>query len=262
MALFHHDKTVLYMNIHIIDVVEAVKDQVSQKIAKSNLLPPPIRKWAAQSAPNLLPTDMVAKPSVVVEKMGAKLCRKVPRKMKEKGLQAVIEEVFREGPLVVFQLQIQHVDAMHLIRSSGETIPPEETNKQSVFARILLLFAWFFRMIGVKGQRSIEEEFLPRLIHLKLESALNEVIVEKLESKKVVADTMVLPEAKQARYFYEKLRQVREANKPKQGPIRKALSARKKSKDSEDMTDSSDEEEEDDNVMTPSTASTAEKKQM
>lgn len=63
-------------------------------------------------------------------------------------------------------------------------------------------------LIGTNNQQWVEEGYLPKIVHRKLETAMGEILAEKIEAKKMLAETYVLGEAKQARYFFAKYREI------------------------------------------------------
>jgi hypothetical protein len=84
---------------------------------------------------------------MVAKVLGPKMCRKLPKKMKEKGLTVEMEEVFREGPYVVLQMQVIHVDTAVLGTDGNESS---------------LLSGWinlFMELVGVGYQKKIEEDY-------------------------------------------------------------------------------------------------------
>lgn len=158
----------------------------------------------------------------------------------EKGITTFVEEIFREGPYVVFQLQVQHVNLATLTQSKlGGTSSVEEENDgdkskkkkdddhtsakkgeiidatmkpaqpQDVKHWFMHMLELFFQLIGLSHQRKIEEDVLPDLIHRKLESAMGEILAEKMGEKFLEAESKVCSAANQARYFFDKLKEVR-----------------------------------------------------
>jgi hypothetical protein len=101
------EKSVLYINIVVIDASEAIANKVSTRV-KDSKVPKRLRRVvtaaATRIAGNIFTLGKVAK------KVSKKICHVLPEKMLLGGITAVVEEVFREGPFVVFQLQVQHVD--------------------------------------------------------------------------------------------------------------------------------------------------------
>jgi hypothetical protein len=72
-------------------------------------------------------------------------------------------------------------------------------------------------MIGVRNQKSLQDEYLPRLIQNRMESMMGDIIADKLATKGMKAISQVMPETEQARFFYKtlkELRQVKESMRP------------------------------------------------
>ena len=175
---------------------------------KSNL-PKHIRGIAVKHAGEIASKRVT--PSKVAEKMGAKLCKILPKKMKEKGLTVRLEEVFREGPFVVLQLQVQHVDLVTMEKVRNEEISrsseEDEEAASNNFAGTLI--DWSLKLIGTTNQKKLEESFLPAKVQAKLETSLTTMMGEKFKEKQIQADIKIVKEKRQARYFYEQLREVR-----------------------------------------------------
>jgi hypothetical protein len=213
------------------DGSEAVKARVSKRLEKSIFLRP-VKNHAAQAASDL------TTPKMVVQQLSQQMMRKLPKKMKEKGLTVEMEEVFREGPFVVLQLQVIHVDTVALAARKSK----EDDALSS-------MIQWFLNLMGAGYQKNLEEDYcmflgtlfamwdpgllsglltLPRfsvpkqvMKHLAVE--MPAMLEEKMASKKVEAETKVLDGKSQARYFYSKLKEVRELEeiRKNKNPIRK-----------------------------------------
>lgn len=126
----------------------------------------------------------------------------------------------------MMQLHIQHVDAvvaaeMQLIRKGFGS------------SAIASWLQWFFERIGPKYQHRIENNLLPRMVQRIIPKLVDESVNERLVSKRIEFESQVLSEEKQARYFFDKLKEVRQS--------------KESNSDSEDSSiDSSDDEEEED----------------
>jgi len=68
-----------------------------------------------------------------------------------------------------------------------------------------------FTVIGVKNRDSLEREILPAILQRKVSVSIHEMMQEKLVQKKMSADVEIRQEDKQARFFFQTLREVREA---------------------------------------------------
>lgn len=199
------DKPVLYINILLHDASEAIHAKVREKLKarKSSLLPSVVQRVVPVVAGRFI-SD-----AKVVQKMSEQICIKVPSSLQSKGIRALADEVFREGPYLVVQLQVQHVDS-GVILSKAHQQSEYGSNKAYVIGVVIIIVQWFFALIGLQRQQTVEETLLPSIVLNRLETAMNEVMEEKLIEKGVEAETLIVAEAGQARYFYEKLRQLRE----------------------------------------------------
>mmetsp|Transcript_29074 Transcript_29074/g.54635 ORF Transcript_29074/g.54635 Transcript_29074/m.54635 type:complete len:222 (-) Transcript_29074:176-841(-) len=203
------DRPVLYLNLTVINGTEAVKAKVKEKIQRSKL-PKSLKKGVGKRA-GVVASKRV-KPSRIAEKMGTKLCEKMPREMAERGLMVEMEEVFREANYLVIQLQVQHVDAKALERAQrveyADLTMDDDAVNESTFTSELL--AWCLKMIGGDNQKRLEETFLPEKVQAKMETKILETMTDKFEKKGIEADVAILREENQARYFYQKLKDVRQ----------------------------------------------------
>ena len=174
----------------------------------------------------------IASPPMIASLLGEKLPQKVIAKMEQKGITVTIDEVFREGvcsmlysssvictehadltkppskfspgPYVVFQIQVIKVDAVVLANSRGSK---KEMESRGVF-EIGSLIGVGLGLIGSNNQQWVEEGYLPMIVQKKLQTSLNEILAEKMEEKNLMAETVVLGESKQSRYFFAKYREI------------------------------------------------------
>jgi hypothetical protein len=223
------DRSVLYINIVVHDASRAIGNKIRTKVDGSRL-PNRVKNVVAAAATGVAGT--VVTPAVIAKKMGQKLCQKMPEKMLVRGITTFVEEIFREGPYVVFELQVQHVNISTLTQSklggtSSEDDDDDKSKKkkdddheivdatlepaqrQDVKHWFMHLLELFLQLIGVSHQRMIEKDVLPELIHRKLESAMGEILAEKMGEKFLDAESKVCSAANQARYFFDKLKEVR-----------------------------------------------------
>lgn len=199
------ERPVLYINIIVLDASEAVKATVTESINKNRpKMPEQIKKGVAQVASDL------ATPSRVAEKIGAKVCEKMTKKLKEKGITAEVEEVFQELNYLVLQMQVQHVDTVTVAAGFFEWIK------------------LFFCLIGAYNQKSLELDYLPGVVQSKMELLMDELLAEKIAEKKVEARAKVLHESNQARYFYSTLKEVREATAAEKASKRSMANLKRK----------------------------------
>jgi hypothetical protein len=102
----------LYINVTVKDHTAAVKSKVGKKIDKSSL-PHPMKVVMHQTAPRIA-SDLVTTKQMTGQ-LSKKLVDKIPRKLANKGITAVVSPVFRQGPFVVLKLNVVHVDVLRLI---------------------------------------------------------------------------------------------------------------------------------------------------
>ena len=81
---------------------------------------------------------------MLAQQVSSKLLRKVSMKMKEKGVTVGMEEIFREGPYIVFQLRVSHVDTVVL------------THTLKVISGLV---QWLVTSLGKDFQRTTEKEY-------------------------------------------------------------------------------------------------------
>ena len=105
------------------------------------------------------------------------------------------------GPYVVFSVQVIKVDAVVLAAKKSKS-------EDSAFFQMSSLVGVGLGIIGSNNQQWVEEGYLPKIVQKKLETAMGEILSEKLQKQKMVAETYVLGEAKQARYFFAKYREI------------------------------------------------------
>ena len=101
------EKSILYINVVVIDASEAIKDRVRTRVDHLRV-PRRFRRVVTAAATGI--AGNVFTLHKIAKKVSKKICQKLPEKMFVRGITAVIEEVFREGPYVVFQLEVQRVD--------------------------------------------------------------------------------------------------------------------------------------------------------
>lgn len=207
-------RSVLYINVVIEDASEAIKQGVADKFAQKDLpegLKKRLGKHIGKIAANMAPA------SAIVDKMAPKMVADMPVKMKPNGLTVHAEEVFREGPMFVLMMQVQHVDAAVMIEAQ-QMAEEDREEKESMAVRCV---QWLLNLVGVKLADTVQTNHLPKLIQAKMQPNMGEMMKKEMTEKNMKASIEVLPEAQQARFFYALLCQVREAEKAKpRGPPR------------------------------------------
>ena len=154
-----------------------------------------------------------------------------------------MEEVFREGPYVVLQLQVQHVDTIiveKVQREENLDLAQDDDAQSSSVAGALL--EWSMWLIGQNNQQQLEENFLPQKVQDQLQKKMMAMMTEKFEQKQLKADVEIVKEEKQARFFYSRLQSVRLAMESTHGtnPIKELRKKMKKDDDDDSSDDDSD----------------------
>jgi hypothetical protein len=87
------------------DASMAVKEKITKRLG---ILPKPMQSQAAQAA------NFFASRKKIVQALGQKLCIEIPQSFMKKGVTVEMQEIFREGAFIVFQLQVVHVSTKTL----------------------------------------------------------------------------------------------------------------------------------------------------
>jgi hypothetical protein len=178
---------------------------VKEKIDKTNM-PQPIKDAAKKIGAKA--ASKLATPTAIATKMSQELPRRMPMEMAEKGLTVVAETVFQEGPYLVVQMQVQRIDSVLMAEVKALE------NQEMDWTWLIRLLIWVLRLLGAANQRSLEEDYLPQVVQSKMEPLMNQMLKVKIEVEMLMeADTMVLGEDKQARYFFQKLKEIRAEKK-------------------------------------------------
>ena len=208
---FDETRPVLYLNVIIEDPSEAVKAGVSLKVQESSL-PPPLKKRIAERVGNFA-ADMVTA-SKAAEKAAPGMCEEMPQKMKEKGLTVHCEPVFQEGPYFVVSMQVLHADVQLMMDAEKQA-----GQEEGFVARTV---KWILKAAGVDVVDKVQRDYLPGMIQAQMQPKLDEMMAQQMyEEKKMKGSVDVLPEEKQARYFYAMLKAIRAAEaaaKASKGP--------------------------------------------
>jgi hypothetical protein len=218
---------VLYINVTVIDHSAAVKRKVGKKIEKSSL-PKPLKSIASRTAPKIA-GDYLVTPKLMATTLVEKLMVKIPRKLSDKGITAEIEPVFQEGPYVVMQLHVHHVDLVKFVvkqnnpTAASLTTTPRlawfdlartvDENPAQVWSKLMILF-WIclFSLVGTATLSYLESYVVPRIVQSKMEATLQELLDQKLEKKQLEAHGVVLKECNQARYFYSQVAKIKQGS--------------------------------------------------
>jgi hypothetical protein len=220
-SMLRADRKVIYINLIVLDASDAIESMLSRSLDAKHI-PKPLQSIATKLVTKL------ATPEKVAEVLATELPKKLVTKTANKGLTAVAEVAFQEGPYIVLHLQLQQADTKVMIQAQTTddydeddgSLEQSATLSKDGAARILSCLQHFWSWLGGHRQRSLEEDYLPKLIQARMEDLMGEVLADKLEQKGLEAISEVLPEEQQARYFFETLRQVR-ATKEEGRPLRK-----------------------------------------
>lgn len=183
---------------------------MKQKILSNENIPISIREKVAHTAGKVA-SDVVTAQQVA-QKMGAKMCKEIPKKLLEKGITVEAEQVFHEGVLLVLQLQVTHVDAVVLVKARAKAA---ESTCVSWLQGMLC-------MIGTGNRDALENDYLPTYVTSKLTECLKPAMERKLLEKNLKAAADIMSETRQARFFFHLLKELREAKEAEKQEKRKA----------------------------------------
>ena len=68
---------------------------------------------------------------------------------------------------------------------------------------------WLLSKISLRYRKRLESQLLPTMIQMVVTQRIHKMMRKKMVEKNLVARTKVLPETEQARYFFDRLKQVR-----------------------------------------------------
>lgn len=167
-------------------VSEAVRNQVTKKLERAKVIPTSVVAQAAQTASELTSKKYVA------QALSDIICRQIPEELKKSGIEAKMEEVFRENTFVVLQLQLLHVDPL--------TLASEWTEAG---------ISWVLESIGAQNRRTFEEKYLPKVLVGILATIIPRMLGDEMSDKKIDAETKVNKPSEQSLYFFETLNKLR-----------------------------------------------------
>lgn len=212
-SAFIKDRPVLYVNVVVEDVSEAIKEGVSAKIQKLKLPTSTfLKERVAKHVGRIAAEKKLVSKEQIANKLASKLVREAPLKMKKKGVTVHVEEVFRDGPYFVLAMQVQHVDATAMV-AARELAAKKESGDvvQDTFSSISLqCAAWLMTNMGVSLVDSFQTSYLPDLIQSQIRAQLGGKMKSKMAEKKMQASVEVVREEKQGRLFYSLLERVRQ----------------------------------------------------
>mmetsp|Transcript_7735 Transcript_7735/g.18954 ORF Transcript_7735/g.18954 Transcript_7735/m.18954 type:complete len:311 (+) Transcript_7735:125-1057(+) len=177
---------VLYVNLIVRSVSEAVKKHVTKKLEKAKGIPNSMVAKAAVTAGEL------ANPKYVTQALGDEICTRLPEEMKKKGIFSRMEFVFHENRYAVMELRIIYVNPLAMV---------------SAFAEAGL--SCFFCCIGASNRRYFEEEYLPEVLASTIATIIPQILGANLANKKIDAETKVNKACDQAAFFFSTLNKLR-----------------------------------------------------
>jgi len=142
-----------YINITLLNKDEVVAEKVAERAGKGFL------GKAAAFAANKLVTE-----EKVVQKFSELLVDRVEKAVAEVGIEASVEIKYKQGPLVVVQMQVTEVDPLQLVLSA----------KGAEFASSFSTLLTAAENIGLK------DKLYPQILE-RITSKVNEALMEKFE---------------------------------------------------------------------------------
>jgi hypothetical protein len=208
------DRKVIYVNLIVLDAAAAVDRQMQYELGKHDI-PKPLHQLSSQ----LVKTW--ATPERVAEVMSADLPTHLMKKMELHGVKAVAETTFCYGPFLVVQVQIQSVSPTDMVEASSKDfydefgeLDEEAHISQSLALRIKGCLQSILNLLGMSTKKSLEDNYLPHLLHSQMTRILQEGVTAKLKQRGFHAVSKVLAEDKEARFFFDTLHRVRQAHRP------------------------------------------------
>lgn len=209
------NESIIYVNLIVHSVSEAVRDKVTKKL-QGTVIPNPIVEKVGELTSNVTSKKYVAKAlSEIVSKQ-------IPVELKKKGIDAKMEETFRENTFVVLELKLIHVDTLILASQWTEAS-----------------LSWILESIGAANKKTFEEQYLPKVLAGILTTTIPKVIGDEMSAKKIDAETKVCKSDEQSVYFFSTLNNLREKyleekrmNRNPINKLRKSLSSQSSTGDS------------------------------
>jgi len=195
------NNTVLYVNLHVRSVSEAIKSAVTKKLGRAKVIPNSMVAQAAATASEL------ASPKNVTKAMSEEICRRMPDDLKKKGIYSKMEFVFQENTFAVLELRLTYVDPLSLVSAWSEAG-----------------LSCFLGCIGASNRKYFEEEYLPKVLASTIATIIPQILGENIADKKIDAETKVNLASEQAVYFFSILKQIRtksDEKRSKRNPIKK-----------------------------------------
>merc|ERR1712136_715899 len=130
--------------------------------------------------------------------IASKLAEKMPAKMKDMGIEAECEEVFRRGAFVVVKVTIVHADLVQILsQAKGEEMGQKSDKVMSCLKSLA-------RCLGKEEKcDSSMDAALTKTIATKMCEKLEQTLPEKMSENGLQVNAKVLPESEEAKYFFE-----------------------------------------------------------
>jgi len=171
--------SVLYVNIIVRSVSEAIKSHVTKKLERAKLIP---NSMVAQAA---LTAGELASPKYVTQALSDEICKRMPEELKRKGIYSKMEFVFQENRFAVLELRLIHVDPLALVSAWTEAG-----------------ISCFLDCIGASNRKYFVEEYLPQVLSSTIATIIPQILGENIADKKIDAETKVNKASEQAIFFF------------------------------------------------------------
>ena len=205
-------RQVLYVNLVCLNALNAIDQQIQREYKD---IPKPLHQLASQLV------NTWATPERVAEAMSTELPTSLVEKLSLHGVKAVAETTFWEGPFLVVQVQIHSVSPTVSIEAQAKDfydelgdLEQEACWSEGFALRVKACLQSILFLLGMRTKQAIENNVLPRIIQSNMERIMQEGVTSKMKRRGLHGVVKVLTENKQARYFFDTLRRVRQAHRP------------------------------------------------
>lgn len=192
--------SILYVNVIVHSVSEAIKRHVTKKLERAKVIPNSMVAQAAITASEL------ASPKHVTQALSDEICRRMPENLRKRGIYSKMEFVFQESTFAVLELRLIYVDPLAFVSAWSEAG-----------------ISCFLDCIGASNRKYFEEEYLPKVLASMIATEIPQILGESIADKKIDAETKVNKASDQAIYFFSTLNKVRMQadEKKRKNPIKK-----------------------------------------
>lgn len=226
------EKASLFVNIVIHDASEAIKEKVRESFHhlgtvnhdpsnddsntnnRANRRKQRVKAKVFDVAHKLMSTGMkqsianTASHAVAIDfdyserltaEVSATICQEISAILRLKGITGLVRPAHIQGPYLVLELQVQHVDT-NVFDMYGEDTATS-SNNSNASASSPSASAVLLRTLG-QMTPLVEQDFLPHMVQSHLFHSLQSTLQKELSENLLVTDTIIVPEQYQARYFY------------------------------------------------------------